>query len=137
MRTALDTNILSALWSGEPLASQIATDLAAYRAVGAIVVCGPVFAELAAHPNASRLFIDEFLKETGIGVDFHIDEDIWRRAALAYAEYGKRRRQSAGGAPKRLLVDFIIAAHASLRADRLVTLDPQRYRQDFPKLRLV
>ncbi len=137
MRTALDTNILSALWSGEPLASQISADLAAYRAVGGIVICGPVFAELAAHPNASQTFIEEFLKETGVGVDFHIDEDIWRRAAQAYAEYGKRRRHSAGGAPKRLLVDFIIAAHAGLRADRLMTLDPQRYRQDFPKLKLV
>jgi hypothetical protein len=36
-----------------------------------------------------------------------------------------------------LLPDFIIAAHALLRADRLLTLDPTRYRQDFPKLRVV
>jgi len=137
MRTALDTNILSALWSSEAVASHISSELAASRALGGIVICGPVFAELAAHPNVNQTFIEEFLKETGIGVDFNIDEDIWRRAARAYAEYGKRRRESGGGAPKRLLVDFIIAAHASLRADRLMTLDPHRYRQAFPKLKIV
>jgi len=36
-----------------------------------------------------------------------------------------------------LLVDFIIAAHALLHADRLMTLDPVRYELDFPKLHLV
>jgi predicted nucleic acid-binding protein len=35
-----------------------------------------------------------------------------------------------------LLPDFLIAAHALLRADRLMTLDPARYQQDFPELRL-
>src|SRR5438046_5990875 len=45
--------------------------------------------------------------------------------------------QSRAGSPKRLLVDFIVAAHALLRADRLMTLDASRYRQDFPKLRLL
>jgi predicted nucleic acid-binding protein len=35
------------------------------------------------------------------------------------------------------LVDFIIASHALLRADQLMTLDEKRYRSDFPKLRVV
>ena len=42
-----------------------------------------------------------------------------------------------GGAAKRLLVDFIIAAHALLRADRLMTLDASRYARDFPRLCMV
>jgi predicted nucleic acid-binding protein len=43
------------------------------------------------------------------------------------------------GLVDRLLAeaDFVIAAHALIQADRLMTLDPKRYRQDFPKLRLV
>jgi predicted nucleic acid-binding protein len=38
---------------------------------------------------------------------------------------------------KRLLADFIIGSHALAQADRLMTLDPKRYRQDFPELKLI
>jgi len=137
VRTALDTNILSALWSGEPGASQVAAQLAEARARGGLVICAAVYAELLAHPSASHRFVDEFLAETTIAVDFDLDESIWRQAAKGFAAYAERRRRSKGGSAKRLLVDFVIAAHAQLRADRLMTLDPSRYRQDFPKLRLV
>jgi predicted nucleic acid-binding protein len=41
------------------------------------------------------------------------------------------------GNAKRLPADFLVAAHAALHADRLMTLDATRYRQDFPKLRIV
>src|SRR5437879_1126516 len=137
MRTALDTDILSALWSGEPLASGIAADLAAAHAEGGLVVCAPVFAELLAHPSATPHFVEEFLAETGITVDFDLGEAVWRQSAKSFATYAERRRHSGGNSPKRLLVDFIIGAHALLRADRLMTLDAKRYSQDFPELRIV
>jgi predicted nucleic acid-binding protein len=137
MRTALDTNILSALWSSEPLASNIAVKLAEARTQSGLVVCGPVFAELLAHPAATEQFVDSFLAETGIVVDFDLEEAVWRETAKSFAAYARRRRRSAGDSPKRLLVDFIIASHALLRADQLMTLDEKRYRSDFPKLRVV
>ena len=137
MRTALDTNVISALWSSEPLATRISMALAHAHAQGGLVICAPVYAELLAHPSASQSFVDEFLSETGIAVDFALDEPVWRQAAIRFAAYAQRRRRSAGGSAKRLLVDFIIAAHAELHADRLMTLDPTRYRQDSPKLRIV
>jgi predicted nucleic acid-binding protein len=137
MRTALDTNILSALWSGEPEASRIVLALGEARAQGGTVICAPVFAELLAHPSVTADFVETFLRETGISVDFHLTEDTWRHAAKSFADYAQRRRRSGGDSPKRLLVDFIIAAHALLHADRLMTLDPKRYSQDFSKLRLV
>jgi predicted nucleic acid-binding protein len=31
----------------------------------------------------------------------------------------------------------VITSHALLKADRLMTRDPQRYKLDFPKLRLI
>ena len=137
MRTALDTNVLSALWSGEPLASRIAAQLAEAHAHGGLVICAPVYAELLAHPSASQRFVDEFLADTTIAVDFDLDEPVWRQTAKGFAAYAERRRRSRGGPFKRLLVDFIVAAHASLRADRLMTLEATRYSQDFPKLRVV
>ena len=136
MRTALDSNVLSALWSGEPLASRMASQLAEAHAQGGLVVSAPVYAELLAHPSASQHFVDQFLGETGISLDFDLDETIWRLSARSFSNYARRRRRSRGGSPKRLLVDFIVAAHAMLHADRLMTLDAERYKRDFPDLKL-
>ena len=137
MRTALDTNVLSALWSSEPLAPQVSQRLAEAHTEGGLVICGPVYVELCAHPAVSQTFVDEFLGGTGVRVDFALDEGVWRAAARGFAEYAQRRRRSAAGTPKRLPVDFVIAAHASLHADRLMTMDASRYQRDFPTLRLV
>ena len=137
MRTAIDTNVISALWSGEPLAAKIAGELAQAQAQGGLVICGAVYAELLAHPSATPSFVDSFLSDTKVFVDFGSDEALWRMAASGFATYAQRRRRSGGGLPKRLLVDFLVAAHASLRADRLMTLDAERYERDFPKLRIV
>jgi predicted nucleic acid-binding protein len=137
LRTALDTNVLSALWSGEPSTGEIELALFRARGEGGLVICAPVYCELLAYPSATRHFIQEFCGETGIVVDFLLDEQVWQHAAGAFVAYAQRRRRSRGGSPKRLLVDFIVAAHALLRADRLMTLDATRYRQDFPKLRIV
>jgi predicted nucleic acid-binding protein len=137
LRTALDTNVLSALWSDEPSARGIESVLFKSRSEGGLVICAPVYCELLAYPSATGQFVREFLSETGIAVDFLLDEEIWQRAADSFVAYAKRRRRSRSGSPKRMLVDFLVAAHALLRADRLLTLDASRYRQDFPKLHII
>lgn len=133
MRSAVDTNVISALWSGEGTAGQMAALLGQARSEGGLVVCAPVYAELLAHPKAKPGFVDGFLARTDVLVEFDLDEAIWREAARGFAAYARRRREAATG-PKRLLVDFIVGAHAVRRADRLLTLDPTRYTRDFPRL---
>lgn len=137
MRTAIDSNVVSSLWSSEPSADAIESALINARAGGGLVICAPVFVELLAHPLAKPGVMDRFLAKTGIVVDFALDEPIWRRAAEGFGAYAQRRRRSGGDQPKRLLADFIIAAHASLHADQLMTLDARRYTQDFPDVRIV
>lgn len=137
MRTALDTNVISCLWSGESTSAQVMEQLALARREGGLVVSGPVYAELLAHPRISAAEVNDFLLQTNIEVDFDLGEEVWRLAAHGFAAYAKRRRDSAGGQPRRLLVDFLIGAHACLAADRLLTLDKSRYSRDFPKLRLM
>lgn len=137
MRTAVDTNVISALWSREPLAGHMSTLLGQAQSAGALVVAAPVYAELLAHPQAQEAFVEQFLRDTHIRVDFVLDESVWRRAGLAFSAYAKRRRRSGGGEPRRLLVDFLVGAHAELRAERLLTLDASRYTQDFPGLKLM
>ena len=137
MRTAIDTNILSLLWSGGPLAATLAAQLAQARAQGALVVSAPVFVELSAIPTGDAQRVERLLVEMNVAVDFDLGEDVWRLAATTFAAYANRRRRSGGGAPKRMLTDFVIASHALLKADRLMTRDANRYGQDFPNLRLI
>jgi len=61
MRTALDTNILSLFWSGEPSAAEIAAQLSEARAEGALVVSAPVFVELSAIPTGSAQRVEKLL----------------------------------------------------------------------------
>jgi len=137
MKTALDSNILSSLWSAEPSAPRVKQQLVDARAQGSIVVCAPIYIELSAHPLVSHGMVDKLLEEEEIAVEFLLDEAVWRSAAEGFSAYARRRRASGGNSPKRLLVDFLIAAHALLRADCLMTLDPARYSQYFPKLRVI
>ena len=104
------------------------------RADGGLAISAPVYAELLAHPKASIDFVDHFLAQTSIVVDFILDEAVWNQAASAFAGYADRRRRAGDGTPKRLLADFIIGSHAMLRCDRLLTLDSTRYTTAFPHL---
>jgi predicted nucleic acid-binding protein len=137
MRTAIDTNIISAVWSGSAPAAHVASVLAQATNEGALVICAPVYVELMAYPNATGQYLDQFLASTRVQVDFVIEEPVWRETAQRFAACARRRRKSGGGEAKRLLVDFLIGAHAFLHADRLFTLDPHRFTRDFPNLRLI
>lgn len=103
---------------------------------GGLVICGAVYAELLAYPNATRNAVNGFLGDNAIMAEFEMTEEIWSAAGDAYATYAARRRSSGGGEPKRLLVDFVVGAHSLIRADRLLTLDRSRYTQAFPAIRL-
>ncbi|QMV18867.1 PIN domain-containing protein [Granulicella sp. 5B5] len=136
MRTALDTNILSAIWTGELAAPRILSGLTKASQEGALVISPAVYAESLAHPAFSESKVHEFLADTGIRVDWNLPEQVWTLAGLRYAAYARRRRKSAGDQPRRILADFLIGAHALLRADRLMTTDTERFSRDFPELNL-
>jgi len=137
MRTAVDTNVISALWSAEPSSSQVLALLDNAAEAGGLVICAPVYAELLAHPRTNVSFVDNFMKETGIAIDFDFGEQVWREVSLRFAKYAARRPASRGGSAKRLLADFMVGAHALIRADRLLTLDASRYAKDFPELKQI
>ena len=101
------------------------------------MVSAPVFVELSAVPGLNVRLVRKTLGEMAIAIDFDLGEDVWQLAATSFAAYAIRRRSSGGGSPKRLLVDFVIASHALLKADRLMTRDASRYGQDFPTLHLI
>ena len=137
MRTALDTNVLSALLSTEPGVNDVLKKLGAAKLEGSLLISGIVYAELLANPYVPESSLIDFFADTGVLIDFQTPEKLWPLTGRRFDQYARRRRRSGGGEPKRMLADFIVGAHALLQADRLMTLDPERYRQDFPELRLL
>ncbi len=137
MRTAIDTNIISALWSNEFNASEIGYRLGSAKEEGGLVVAAPVYVELLAYPKAAQTFVTDFLSKTGITIDFELKPVVWIEAGQRFSKYVDRRRRTIRESPKRLLADFIIGSHALVQADRLLTLDPSRYKQDFRELRII
>jgi hypothetical protein len=89
-----------------------------------------IYAEIAAN------FADIETLEQALA-DFHLlrEQLPWDAAFMARQAYKLYRRR--GGAKRSPLPDFYIGAHASLAGYTLLTRDPKRYREYFPKLRLI
>ena len=135
MTTAIDTNVITALWDSDPTlsaAAQSALEEAFHR--GNLVIAGPVFAELMAAPARSEAFVTSFLEDTGIGVDGSMDAAIWKAAGRSFQLYAERRHKQRDTGVRRILADFLIGAHADVRGYRLLTLDGRLYRAAFPSL---
>jgi predicted nucleic acid-binding protein len=137
MTTALDTNVVLAHWGPDPslsLAVQAALESALGR--GNVTVAAPVFAELVAGPGRTENFVNGFFDDTGIAIDWYLDEAILRSAARAFRGYAERRRKHGHSGPRRILADFLIGAHAAAHGYRLMTMDERLYRAAFPTLKV-
>jgi predicted nucleic acid-binding protein len=133
--TAVDTNVVIALWDRDPtlsLAAQTALEAAFGR--GGLVVAAPVFAELLAAPGRTEAFINSFFEDTGVTVDWALSESVWRSAGRAFQKYAERRRKHRDSGTRRILADFLIGAHAQVLGYRLLTLDEGLYQTAFPTL---
>ncbi len=135
MTTAIDTNVIIALWDPDETlssAAQSALDAALRR--GGLLIAAPVFAELMAAPGRDEAFLDSFLRGTGIVTDWNLDQAVWRTAGRAFQTCAARRRKQRDPGPRRILADFLIGAHALRRGCQLLTLDDRFYRSAFPGL---
>jgi len=138
MTTAIDTNVLVALWNeDDTLNTQARSALDAALGRGSLVIAAPVFAELLAAPSRNEGFLDSFCRETGISIDWNLDEAVWRAAGRAFRAYVGRRKAQRGAGARRILADFLIGAHALQNRFRLLTLDEGLYRAAFPRLVIV
>jgi len=135
MTTAIDTNVIVALWDAEDSLHRVAR-AALDKAFneGALVISGAAYAELMAAPGRSETFVDRFCEETGIAVEWEIGERAWRAAGAAFQGYTARRRKQKGAEARRILADFVIGAHALVNGYKLLTLDAGIYQASFPKL---
>ncbi len=137
MTSAIDTNVIVALWDAAESGHLAALNmLEAASARGGLSICGAVYGELLAGPRRTVGFVDQFLRDTNIEVDWSSTETIWRTAGSGFQKYAARRRRGRPGEARRILTDFYIGAHALENGYSLLTLDDGIYRAAFPKLRI-
>jgi predicted nucleic acid-binding protein len=138
MTTALDTNIIVGLWDTDnALNARVQSALDTALGHGNLIVAAPVFAELLAFPGRDEPFLDSFFNDTGIQIDWDLNEAVWRIAGRAFQTYAGRRRKHRESGPRRILADFLIGAHAVEKGCRLLTLDDRLFRAAFPQLRIL
>ena len=128
MIMAVDTNVLlDIMRSGSPFTSQSRQWLAEAAELGSIIVCDVVYAELAPQ-FADRVELDDALREFN-ATPSPIDTEIAYEAGRRFLEYRR-----AGGPRRRIIADFLIGAHAALRAGAFLTRDEGFFRTYFPEL---
>lgn len=138
MAIALDTNVLVALINrDDPLAPVTEQALEALPAQEQLVICGAAYGELMAFRGRTEKFLDKFLDDSYINVDWTFSETVWRTAGRSFSKYAEGRRKGKSGHPRRILTDFLIGAHAAVNHYKLLTLDARIYRTAFPKLELI
>jgi predicted nucleic acid-binding protein len=126
--TAVDTNVLLDVFTADARHGAASRDaLRRCWAEGSLIACDVVWAEVAAAfadaAAASRAL-------TGLEVAYDpLDRETALEAGMAW-----RRYRSAGGTRRRILPDLLIGAHATARAERLLTRDRGFYRSEFQGL---
>ncbi len=156
MITAVDTNIiLDVLIPGEPFGESSKDLLDRYLSKGKLILCGVVFAELAAR-FTSEEELTSFLADTRMSLVYSNEKSLYM-AGSRWAEYARKsakNRFSCGKCghafeatcpqckavlTKRLhvLADFLIGAHALVQADCILSRDLGVYRTYFSDLKVI
>lgn len=130
MRTAIDSSVLLLLQKREPGWEHWREALSRAATEGPLVICPIVFAECSMGFPSAGIALQEF---ESIQVHY---EDISPESAYVAGQTFLRYRR-AGGPRRHLVPDFLIAAHASLQADRLAAIDRGYLRSYFPALALL
>lgn len=128
MISAVDTNILLDVLRPNPDFVESSTRLLESSAeLGSTLICPIVYSELSAHFKEEGE-LKRFLEDCTMQID-NISQEVAFAAGQTWRAY-----RAAGGKRKRIVSDFIIGAHATIQASRLLSRDRGFYLSYFPNL---
>lgn len=131
MRTAVNTNVLIDLLSeASEAAGRAERALLVAGAQGSLVLSVICYAEIALR-FVSRRSLDRFVSD--LQLEFGV---VTAEQAFAAGKYHQAYLER-GGKRERILPDFLVAPHALLDADRLLSLDKRFYGPSFPTLKAI
>jgi len=131
MISAVDTNILLDVFLPDTrFAKESARLLRLAYDEGALIICDVVYAELVPQ-FGDRHKLDDTLATLNVSI-LSSNADI---AFLAGERWRKYR--NSGGTRERIITDFLIGAHAWIKAERFLTRDRGFYKSYFPELSIL
>jgi predicted nucleic acid-binding protein len=130
MRTALDSSVVILLLRRQPGWKAWQDTLRQAAMEGPLLISPPAFAECSVGFSSAEEAAKRF-ESIQVRFDPLVPEAAW----LAGQVFLRYRRE--GGPRLHLLPDFLIAAHASVQADRLAAIDRGYLRRYFPDLPLL
>lgn len=131
MATLIDTNVLIDVAVGDPVwRAWSRARMIEARSRGSVLINQIIYSEF----STRYASIDE--------VDAILDPDEFRRENLPWeasfaAARAFRAYRDRGGQRDRVLPDFLIGAHATIRGYDILTRDPSGYRRYFPTVAII
>jgi predicted nucleic acid-binding protein len=130
---SLDTNIVQSALQTTDVNHARARQALENHNSPAFCICPIVRTELQA--STSWSLIEEWLDTQEITVIWDMPRSLWDAAGIAFGKYAVLRR--GGQTSRRIVADFLIAAHAEHHELEMLTFDDTVFKSVFPQVTLL